>query len=343
MPDAGCRLPVAGCHTMIPMATALATLMSLPQVVLARHPTAVEPMDRLRAALGPGCPTLLIKRDDLLAFAMGGNKVRKLQAVAAEAVAEGADTLITCGGVQSNHARVTAAAGAVLGLRVVLVVNGEPASQPRGNALLDQLFGAEVRYVASRDERAPAMAHLATELRRAGRTPFVIPLGASTPTGALGFARGVSEIAIAGLKPDVIVHATSSGGTQAGLIAGCALFGLRARIVGISADDPAAALEATVGALLQDVASRVGAAQASVGADRRIEVDDRFVGGGYGVPTPAAIEALALVARTEGIVLDPVYTAKAMAGLIARIRAREFKSEETLLFWHTGGVPGLFA
>ena len=153
----------------------------------------------------------------------------------------------------------------------------------------------------------------------------------------------MSELATAGVKPDVIVHATSSGGTQAGLIAGCALFGLRARIVGISADDPAAALETTVRALLQDVASRVGAAQASVGADRRIDVDDRFVGGGYGVPTPASIEALALVARTEGIVLDPVYTAKAMAGMIARIRAREFASEETLLFWHTGGVPGLFA
>ena len=325
------------------MATALATLMSLPFVPLARQETAVEPMDRLRAALGPDCPVLLIKRDDLLAFALGGNKVRKMQALSALALGERADTLITCGGIQSNHARVTAAAGAVLGLRVVLVVNGEPPSRPSGNALLDRIFGADVRYVASRDERAPAMDRLAEELREAGHRPFVIPLGASTPAGALGFARGVSEIAAAGIKPDVIVHATSSGGTQAGLIAGCALFGLRARILGISADDPASALEETVRTLLGQIASHLGAAPASIGADRAIEVDDGFVGSGYGVPTEASTEALELVARAEGIVLDPVYTAKAMAGLISRIRAGEFAREQRVLFWHTGGVPGLFA
>src|SRR4249919_3719199 len=146
------------------MATALATLMSLPQAALVRHATPVEPMDRLQAALGPSCPTLLVKRDDLLAFAMGGNKVRKMQAVAAEAREQRADTLITCGGVQSNHARVTAAAGAVLGLRVVLVVNGDPPPKPNGNALLDQIFGAELRYVASRAERAPMMDQIAGEV-----------------------------------------------------------------------------------------------------------------------------------------------------------------------------------
>jgi len=325
------------------MATALATLMSMPQVALARHPTPVDPMTRLRSALGPACPNLLIKRDDLLPFAMGGNKVRKMQAMAAEAVAQRADTLITCGGVQSNHARVTAAAGAVLGLRVVLVVNGEPPAKPNGNALLDRIFGADVRYVSSRDGRAPMMERIADADRQQGRRPFVIPLGASTPTGALGFARGVAEIAASGTKPDMIVHATSSGGTQAGLIAGCALLGLRPRILGISADDSAAALQETVGALLHEMATRLGAARASIGADRAIEVDDSQVGGGYGIPTPASVEALEMVARSEGIVLDPVYTAKAMAGLIARIRAGEFAREETVLFWHTGGVPGLFA
>lgn len=325
------------------MATALATLMSLPLVTLARHQTPVEPMDRLRAALGPACPALLIKRDDLLAFAMGGNKVRKMQMIAAEAQAQRADTLITCGGIQSNHARVTAATGAALGLRVVLVVNGEPPRTLTGNALLDQLFGADVRYVASREDRAPMMEKVADETRRAGRRPFIIPLGASTALGALGFARGVTEIATAGIKPDFIVHATSSGGTQAGLIAGCALLGLRARIVGVSADESVAAIEKVVRPLLQEMALRIGAARVTIGADSAIEVDDHFVGAGYGIPTAASKEALELVARTEGIVLDPVYTAKAMAGLIARVRTRKFARQETVLFWHTGGVPGLFA
>ena len=187
------------------------------------------------------------------------------------------------------------------------------------------------------------MDHVADELRQTGRTPFIIPLGASTPTGALGFARGVSEIATAGIKLDVIVHSTSSGGTQAGLIAGCALLGLRARTLGISADDPASALEETVRSLLHEMASRLGAARSSVGADRPIEVDDHFVGAGYGIPTAASTEALELVARTEGIVLDPVYTAKAMAGLISAVRVGKFVREDTVLFWHTGGVPGLFA
>ena len=325
------------------MATALATMMALPATALAPHPTPVDELARLRAALGPSCPRLLMKRDDLLSFAMGGNKVRKLQTVAAEAHAAGATMLITCGGVQSNHARVTAAAGAALGLEVVLVANGEPSSSPTGNARLNRLFGAEIRYVASREERAPAMDRVADEARAAGARPFVIPLGASTPIGALGFARGVGEVAGTTPSPDVIVHATSSGGTQAGLIAGCALFGLQARVLGISADDPAGQLRATIEALLDGMAARLGARPATLGADRDVEIDDCHVGAGYGIPTPASTEAAELVARTEGIVLDPVYTAKAMAGLIARVRGGDFTSGSTVLFWHTGGLPGFFA
>ena len=325
------------------MATALNTLMSLPIVALAPHATPIEPMTRLSKALGPECPQLLIKRDDLLSFALGGNKVRKMQMVAAEALAAGADTLITCGGAQSNHARVTAATGAVLGLRVVLVLNGQSPSALSGNALLDRVFDADVHYVASRQERAPMMEAIAADLRTRGRRPFIVPLGASTATGALGLARGIGEIASAGVKPDVIVHATSSGGTQAGLIAGCALFGLRARVIGVSADDPAGSLNVVIAKLLDEIAARLGAARATWGADKPVEVDDRFVGGGYGIPTPASTEALELVARREGIVLDPVYTAKAMAGLLARIRTGEFGKNETILFWHTGGTPALFA
>ncbi len=325
------------------MATALAALMSLPSVPLAPHATPVEPLARLQKALGPSCPKLFIKRDDLLSFGMGGNKVRKLQVVAAEALAHGADTLITCGAAQSNHARVTAAAGAALGLHVVLVLDGDPGAVPTGNALLDRIFGAEVRYVSSRAEREPVMEEVAAEARARGRRPFTIPVGASTALGALGFARGVAEVASSGVRPDVIVHASSSGGTQAGLITGCALFGVRARVLGISADDPAPRLSAVVSGLIDAAAARLGAAPFTVGAEQGVEVDDRFVGRGYGVPTHESSDALTMLARREGILLDPVYTAKAMAGLLAYIRAEEFPSNQTVLFWHTGGVPGVFA
>jgi 1-aminocyclopropane-1-carboxylate deaminase/D-cysteine desulfhydrase-like pyridoxal-dependent ACC family enzyme len=325
------------------MATALAALMSLPTIPLAMHPTPIDELTRLRHALGPTCPRLLMKRDDLLSFAMGGNKVRKLQAVAAEARAAHADTLITCGGVQSNHARVTAATGAALGFHVILVLNGPRPDPLTGNALLDDLFGADVRYVSSRELRVPVMEAVAAEVRAAGRRPFIVPLGASTPTGAIGFARGVSELAASTARPDVIVHATSSGGTQAGLILGCALFGLGARVIGVSADEPAPMLADVVSRLVNEAGARLGAAPHTIGADRPIDIDDSCVGEGYGRPTLASAEALRLLARTEGIVLDPVYTSKAMAGLIARIRADEFGPDDTVLFWHTGGQPGLFA
>ena len=325
------------------MATALASLMSLPRVTLSPHPTPIDRLDRLRAVLGPACPSLYMKRDDLLSFGMGGNKVRKLQTVLAEAIAAGADTLITCGGLQSNHCRATAAAGAVLGLRVILVVNGSAQQKPTGNALLDQLFGAEVRYAASRDERASTMEAVRKEVASAGGRPSVIPLGASTPLGAAGFALGIQEVLRSSLRPTTILHSTSSGGTQSGLIAGCALFGLKARVLGISADEPSAALASTVQGIVESLADRLGGSKAALGADRVVEVDDGFVGEGYGVPTDASREAMTLLAQHEGIVLDPVYTAKAMAGLIARVRTGSFSPDDTVLFWHTGGQTGLFA
>ena len=324
------------------MATALAAMMSMPSVTLAHHPTPVEELKRLRAALGPSAPRVFIKRDDLLSFGLGGNKVRKMQTVAAEAQAAGADTLITAGGVQSNHCRVTAATGAALGLDVVLVLNGEAPSVATANTRLDLLFGADITYVPTREARNEAMARIAEELSAAGRRPFVVPIGASTATGALGFARGVIELSSAGVRPDIIVHASSSGGTQAGLIAGCALAGLRSRVVGVSADEPEESLRATVTTLLAAVADRLGASRPSVGLDRAVEVDDSQVGGGYAIPTPASIEALELFARREGVLLDPVYTAKAAAGLIARIRSGEIGPEQSVLFWHTGGQVAFF-
>jgi D-cysteine desulfhydrase len=209
------------------MATALRTLQLIPSVALAPHVTPIDDLIRLRAAMGPDCPRLLMKRDDLLSFGQGGNKVRKMQTVIAEARQAGADMLITCGGVQSNHARVTAAAGAALGMKVAIVANGVRPATLTGNARLDALFGAEVHYVDSRDERVPTMEAIAIDARVAGFRPFIVPLGASTPTGAIGFARGVEELATSPHRPSAIVHATSSGGTQAGLIMGCALFGVK--------------------------------------------------------------------------------------------------------------------
>ncbi len=324
------------------MATALRSLQLIPSIPLAPHPTPIDELTRLRAALGPECPRLLMKRDDLLSFGQGGNKVRKMQTVAAAAQQEGADMLITCGGVQSNHARVTAATGAVLGMQVVLVANGARPQPLTGNARLNALFGAEVGYVASREERNQTMELVAAEARAEKKHPFIVPLGASTPLGAIGFARGVEELVTSPHRPAAIVHSTSSGGTQAGLILGCALYGVKTSIIGVSADDPSAVLTTTIAELLFGAASLLGAQPASIGAHSPIVVDDAFVGSGYGVPTPASTEALALVARTEGIVLDPVYTAKAMAGLIARVRSGVWRRDETVLFWHTGGVPGYF-
>jgi D-cysteine desulfhydrase len=184
------------------------------------------------------------------------------------------------------------------------------------------------------------MAAAAEDVRAQNGRPFVIPVGASVPTGAMAIARAVAELGAASVRPDVIVHASSSGGTQAGLIAGCALLGLPARVLGVSADEPAADLARRVGGLLEGVAGALGARPATVGADREMAIDDTQVGEGYGVPTAASADARTLVARREGIVLDPVYTAKAMAGLVARIRAGAFSEDQTSLFWHTGGLHG---
>ena len=314
----------------------------LPSLPLVPAPTVIEPMESLLLALGGG-PRLFIKRDDAIPFGFGGNKVRKLALVAARAVADGADTLITAGGVQSNHARATAAAAAKLGLRAVLVANGQAPERLTANALLDDLLGAEVVYVPSREDRAPMIQEVAERLRREGRRPFAIPIGASTPLGALGFVLAVAELVDQMPPPDVIIHSTSSGGTQAGLVAGCRLLDLPTRVVGISADDTAASLQSTVRAIVSGIADLLDIDLTKLSRGTAIEVDDRFVGDGYGIPTDESRDALKLAARTEAIFLDPTYTAKAMAGLIAYVRQQKFKDNQTVLFWHTGGQVGLFA
>jgi D-cysteine desulfhydrase len=317
-------------------------LTSLPQIPLPSWPTPVEPMPRLAAAIGTPAE-LLVKRDDAIPFGFGGNKVRKLCIVAAQALRDGADTLITCGGVQSNHARATAAFAARLGLRAVLVANGTRPPVLTGNALLDDLLGADVHYVSSREARDPAMQEIAARLIREGRRPCIIPLGASTSYGAAAYALALAELLGQIDPPDVIVHSTSSGATQAGLVAGCRLAGVATRVVGISADEPCAVLTPIVQRLIDGLGSLAGAPAALRGPAPAIEVDDGFVGDGYGVATPASREALELGARCEGVFLDPTYTAKAMAGLIAYARRGAFEPGTRILFWHTGGQPGLFS
>jgi L-cysteate sulfo-lyase len=327
---------------MASLSTAREQLESLPSIRLGHLPTPIDELQRLRDTVGMGA-RLLVKRDDALPFGFGGNKVRKLTLVAADAKAQGADALITCGGVQSNHCRATASAAARLGMRCRLVLNGSAPERLTGNALIDNLLGAEVTYVGTREERAPAMDRIAEEVRAAGGHPYLIPLGASTPLGAMGLARGIGEMVAQGVAPDVIVSASSSGGTQAGLIAGCTLYGLRTRVIGVSADDPADRIRARVVEIAAGIEERLGLASGSLGAAERFEADAGYVGDGYGVPSEASREAQALAARNEALITDHWYTAKALAGLIGHARAGEFRDGMTVLFWHTGGQVGVFA
>ena len=321
---------------------AMRELDNVPALQLTRAATPVEEMSRLRAALGGG-PRLLVKRDDSISFGFGGNKVRKLQMVAVAAMNAAADTLVTVGGIQSNHARATAAVAAKLGMGCVIIANGKPPERATANALLDQLLGAEIEYIASREERASALAATVSRLQQAGKNPYAIPLGASTPLGALGFVRAVGEMLEQIAPPSVIVHAASSGGTQAGLVAGCALHGLSTRVIGVSADDPAADVALKVREIVRGVGDSLGVDGNALASVQPIEVDDQRVGDGYGIPTEASREAQRLAARNEALFVDHTYTAKALASLIARIRDGQFRDDETVLFWHTGGQVGLFA
>lgn len=313
----------------------MTTVIAAPRISLLSGPTPVEEMSRLRAALGGG-PRLLVKRDDAIPFGFGGNKVRKLEFAVAEAIDSGADTLVTVGGVQSNHARATAAAAAKLGLRCVLIINGAAQDRPSANALLDRLLGAELEYISSRNERAAASERVMARLARDGRKPHFIPLGASTSTGALGFVAAFAELVGQGVEPDVIVHACSSGGTQAGLVAGATLHGMPTRIIGVSADDPATEVEAIVRRIVRGV-------DGLTEFNGAIEVDDTRVGDGYGIPTDASREAQQLAARTEALFVDHTYTAKALGAMIAYVREGTLTRDQTVLFWHTGGQVGLFA
>jgi len=310
----------------------------LPRLRFAHLPTPVEPMPRLAAALGG--PALWIKRDDQTGLAFGGNKTRKLEFLLADAQAHGARTVVTAGAVQSNHCRQTAAAAAHFGFECVLVLAGGPPKTANGNLLLDHLLGAKIVW-AQGEDRETLLRSTFEKASADGRRPYLIPYGGSNPLGAAAYAAALAEFLAQDVAVDRIVFATSSGGTQAGLVAGARAHGFRGRITGISVDEPAAALSARVAALATQGMGLLGL-EGSIRA-AEIEVNDRFLGGGYGVMGEREKEAIRLFAQNEGILLDPVYTGRAAGGMIDLIRTGEISAEERVLFWHTGGTPALFA
>jgi L-cysteate sulfo-lyase len=311
---------------------------------LAHLPTPLEPMARLSAALGG--PQIWIKRDDQTGLATGGNKTRKLELLIADALDQQADVVLTVGAVQSNHCRQTAAAAARAGLGCVLVLRGEapPHAQWTGNLLLDDLLGARLWWAGDHDP-LEALAAAAQAEQAAGRRPYVIPYGGSNEVGAAAYALAFEELwgqmQAQGLDFARVVFASSSGGTQAGLIVGAAACGYRGQVLGISVDKTGGHLRETVAALLAPTAAHLGLDLDLGPGD--VLVNDDYLGGGYAVLTAAEREAVRLIARTEGILLDPVYTGKAMAGLLGLIRTGEIDASEQVLFWHTGGLPALFA
>lgn len=309
------------------------------RLYFAHLPTRVEEMPRLSEFLGG--PRLLIKRDDQTGLAFGGNKTRKLEFLVAEAQAQGAKMLISAGAIQSNHCRQTAAAAARFGLECTLVLTGNLPSQPSANLLLDEMFDAEIVNVADRADRDHILQETYDKAVQAGKKPYLVPYGGSSPTGALGYAFAVEELMKQDVKTDWIVFATSSGGTHAGLTLGKRVFGYPGKVLGISIDESEAWLKSHVSTLASDASELLGGRIEFASDD--VMATDAYCQAGYGVLTDAEREAVKLFAKYEGLLLDPVYTGRAAAGMIDLIRKGYFEKEETVLFWHTGGQPALFA
>jgi len=322
----------------------------LPRTHLAHLPTPLERMQRMTADLGG--PALWVKRDDCTGLGTGGNKTRKLEFLIGQAEAEGADTVITFGAVQSNHARQTAAACAARGLDCHLILARkvpwqDPNYETLGNVLMDHMFGATVHLVEM-DEVKPTLKSLLADLSKQNRRVYSIPTGGSNGTGALGYAACALELIeqskALGFELTDIVHATASAGTQSGLLAGLALAGKlgEIRVHGINVSEGGSDLPAFITQIgdLADEALRLAGTDLTLERDAII-VDSNFLGEGYGLPTPATFAALRKVASSEGLLLDPVYSGKAMSGFIGKIQAGEFEHVENLVFLHTGGTASL--
>lgn len=320
-------------------------LARFPRIRLAHLPTPLEPLPRLSEALGV---ELWIKRDDCTGLAGGGNKTRKLEFLLGDAFEQGADTLVTQGAVQSNHVRQTAAAAAAHGLACEIILEERTGSTAvdytrNGNVLMDRLFGARIRTVAGGTDMTFELETTAAEVTARGGRPYVIPGGGSNAIGALGYVDCAREIVVQAdeldMQVDRIVTATGSAGTHAGLVAGLAMMGADIPVLGIGVRAPKDRQEEAVLKLARQTAALLGRPNAVT--DEMVVADCDHVGGGYGIVDGAVIEALKLAARTDAVVLDPVYTGKAMKGLIALAGAGRFENE-TVVFLHTGGAQGLF-
>jgi D-cysteine desulfhydrase len=324
-----------------------ATLSALPRTTLAHLPTPLERLPRLTEALGG--PELWIKRDDQTGLATGGNKARKLEFLIGDALAEGADCVITAGSTQSNHARQTAAAACKVGLEPHLVLYAPGGRSPEsinGNVLIDELLGACIHWTEEHAPYVETIAAVEAGLRSAGRKPHVVPYGGSNALGVMGYVTAMRELANQldeREQPgfDAHVFATSSGATHAGMILGAKLAGVRGAIYGMSVDSEKRTFAPRIAELVSGGAALLGVEVTIALED--IIVDDAYLGGGYAVVGAPEQEAIRLLARTEGILVDPVYTGRALAGLIARIRSGGFTADQRILFWHTGGISALFA
>jgi L-cysteate sulfo-lyase len=322
-------------------------LAGFPRLGLATLPTPLEPMHRLTEHLGG--PRLWVKREDATGLGFGGNKLRKLDYVLHAAISEGADTIVSGGVIQSNSQRQVAAAAAKLGLSCHLAVyHGRltppaPEYKTSGNAFLNRLFGAQLHDVPWTGDRNAAIRALVGELEAQGHKPYFVPYGVSNALGAIGYATAISEIesqaALLGFTPSAIVHCTGSAGTQAGLVIGANVAMPDTRIVGIDIDAEPARVRADVVALAQEASSLL-----DIRFDESaIEVVAGHAGPAYGVPHEATLEAIRLAGRLEALPLDPVYSGKGLAGLIALIRQGRWRKDEDVIFLHTGGAPALFA
>ncbi len=328
-------------------------MLPLPRFPLATLPTPLHDAVRLREALGgpAKCPRILIKRDDLTGLGLGGNKARKLEFLVADALEQGATTLVTTGATQSNHARMTAAAACMAGLRSVLVLTTRAADpKPEGNLLLDRLFGATVHYVEATDamlavgDDEAVVARVVGEEQAAGRKAYVIPVGGSSGIGTLGYVAGTQELAgqleAIGARPSRVYYASGSRGTQAGLTLGARLTGAGYSLYGVavSAGEPEKVERAR--RIANEAAERLGVPDRLTTGD--FFTDQGFIGEGYGIPTEGALDAIALLARTEAILLDATYTGKAFAALVRHVHDGVLAASDTVVFLHTGGAPALF-
>jgi len=318
---------------------------NLPKASLGYFPTPLIELSRLSAKLNG--PKIYMKRDDNTGLALGGNKTRKLEYIIGDALAKGADTVITAGAIQSNHCRQTAGAAASLGLECHLVLGGEEPEQPQGNLLLDKVYGCHIHW-AGENRKGEDIPALVTQLKAEGKKPYVIPYGGSNELGAVAFIEAYKELNAQreALKVDFshIIFASSSGATHAGLMLGNKMLETHSQIVGINIDKG----EMDKVPFDEHIVSLANSTAQLIAADYQFTADDLilnsdYVGDGYGMIGELEKEAIALTAQNEGILLDPVYTGRAMGGLIDMIRTGQIKATDNVLFWHTGGAPALFA